>query len=143
MPKLPKPLMKVLLPVGNWFMRLRGAKLLELTTIGARSGLSRTVTVGWFPDSPAANPDGKDTWLVVASNAGAAQHPAWYINMARNPDQVWITIDGRKIHVQPESLKGVEREEAWRRIIAISPGYTGYTTKTDREIPIVRLQASE
>ena len=142
LPKLPQPLMKALLPVGNWFMRLRGAKLLELTTTGARSGLPRTVTVGWFPDFLGAKPDGKDTWLVVASNAGAAQHPAWYINMARNPDQVWITIDGRKIHVMPESLKGDERAEAWRRIVAISPGYGSYETKTDRQIPIVRLRAT-
>jgi deazaflavin-dependent oxidoreductase (nitroreductase family) len=148
LPKLPQPLMKALLPVGNWFMRLRGAKLLELTTTGARSGLPRTVTVGWFPDlpsapgAPGANPDGKDTWLVVASNAGAAQHPAWYINMAKNPDQVWITIDGRKIHVVPESLRGDERAEAWRLIVAKSPGYGSYETKTDREIPIVRLRAA-
>jgi deazaflavin-dependent oxidoreductase (nitroreductase family) len=136
-PKWLGPLMKVFMPVGNSLMRLRGAKLLELTTTGARTGLARTVTLGWFPDEP----DIKDAWLVVASNAGAAQHPAWYLNMARNPDQVWISLDGRKVHVQPESLKGEEREAAWNRVVAKSPGYAGYTTKTDREIPVVRLRA--
>ena len=134
-PKLPQPLMKVFLPIGNWFLRMRGAKLLELTTTGARSGLPRTVTLGWFPD-------GEKAWLVVASNAGAAQHPAWYINMAKNPDQVWIKLDGQKIHVRPESLKGEERAEAWRRIVAKAPGYAGYETKTDRKIPVVRLRAA-
>jgi deazaflavin-dependent oxidoreductase (nitroreductase family) len=134
LPKLPQPLMKVILPVANAFMRLRGAKLLELTTIGARSGLPRTVTLGYFSD-------GKDAWLIVASNAGSAQHPAWYFNIARNPDQVWITVGGRKIHVRAESLKGAERAEAWRRIVAQAPGYGGYETKTDREIPVVRLRA--
>ncbi len=39
-------------------------------------------------------------------------------NMAKNPDQIWITIGGRKIHVRPESLKGTERQEAWHRIVA-------------------------
>ena len=135
LPKLPRPLMRVLFPIGNALLRLRGAKLLELTTTGARSGLPRTVTLGWFPDE-------KDSWLVVASNAGAAQHPAWYVNMAKNPDQVWITLDGRKIHVRPESLKGTERAEAWQRIVAQAPGYAGYATKTDREIPVVRLRAA-
>jgi deazaflavin-dependent oxidoreductase (nitroreductase family) len=134
--------LKVFLPLGNWMMRRRGAKLLELTTTGARSGLPRTVTLGWFPDSPTTNSDGKDSWLVVASNAGAPQHPAWYFNMAKHPDQVWAIIDGRKIHVRPESLKGAEREEAWRRIVAQAPGYGAYETKTDREIPVVRLQAA-
>jgi deazaflavin-dependent oxidoreductase (nitroreductase family) len=140
-PKWLRPIMKVFIPVGNAIMRMRGAKLLELTTTGARSGLPRTVTLGWFPGYPNGNPDGKDAWIVVASNAGAAQHPDWYINMAKNPDQVWITIDGRKAHVRPESLKGEERAEAWRRIVAQSPGYGPYETKTDREIPVVRLQA--
>ena len=141
-PKLPGPLMKVLMPIGNWFMRLRGAKLLDLTTTGARSGLPRTVTLGWFSDLPGATPGGKETWLVVGSNAGAAQHPAWYFNMAKNPDQVWITVDGRKIHAEPESLKGEERAEAWRRIVAQAPSYGSYETKTDREVPIVRLWAA-
>ena len=62
--------------------------------------------------------------------------------MAKNPDKVWVTIDGRKIHVQPESLKGAEREEAWRRVVAKSKGYGNYTAKTDREIPVVRLRAA-
>ena len=66
----------------------------------------------------------------------------WYFNLAKNPDQVWITIDGRKVHVLPESLEGAEREEAWKRIVAQSPGYGDYTTKTDREIPVVRLRAA-
>ena len=135
LPKLPQPLMKVLLPIGNALLRLRGAKLLELTTTGARSGLPRTVTLGWFPD-------GKDAWFVVASNAGAAQHPCWYVNMAKHSEQVWITVGGRKIHVRPESLKGEERTEAWHRIVAQAPGYAGYATKTDREIPVVRLRAA-
>ena len=72
-PKWMQPLMKVFMPIGNAVMRRRGTKLLELTTTGARSGLPHTVTLGWFPD---LNPDSKEAWLVVASNAGAAQHPA-------------------------------------------------------------------
>src|ERR687888_801632 len=66
-PKLPRPLMKVLFAIGNPLLRLRGAKLLELTTTGARSGLPRTVTLAWFPD-------GKDAWLVVASYRAAFCH---------------------------------------------------------------------
>ena len=134
-PKLPRPLMKVLFAIGNPLLRLRGAKLLALTTTGARSGVPRTVTLAWFPD-------GEDAWLVVASYGGAAQHPAWYVNMAKHPEHVWITVGGRKIHVRPESLKGAERAEAWRRIVAQAPGYAGYATKTDREIPVVRLRAA-
>ena len=83
--------------------------------------------------------DGKDAWLVVASLGGAAQHPAWYFNMAKNPDQIWVTIKGRKRRVRAELLKGAERAAAWQRITAVAPNYKGYQEQTDREIPVVRL----
>jgi hypothetical protein len=43
------------------------------------------------------------------------------------------------MNVQCESLTGSERETALARIAAISARYGKYPTKTDREIPIVRL----
>jgi deazaflavin-dependent oxidoreductase (nitroreductase family) len=115
-------------------LRIMGAPLLLLTTVGARTGRRRRATLAWFPD-------GDDAWLVVASAAGAARHPAWYTNMARNPDQVWIEVGGRRqLRVRPESLRGAERAEAWRRIVARAPGYGAYQEKTDRVIPVVRLR---
>jgi hypothetical protein len=39
----------------------------------------------------------------------------------------------------PDSLKGSEREKAYARVVAVAPRYAGYLTKTDREIPVVRL----
>jgi deazaflavin-dependent oxidoreductase (nitroreductase family) len=60
--------------------------------------------------------------------------------MARNPDKVWIEMGKRKLKVEPESLKGDERAEAWRRIVSLAPGYAAYQEKTDRQIPVVRLR---
>jgi deazaflavin-dependent oxidoreductase (nitroreductase family) len=131
--RLPRPLLEVGLAVFYLFIRLQGTRLLALTTVGAKSGRPHTVPLSWFRD-------GADAWLVVASYGGTARHPAWYVNMARNPDQVWITIGKRKLRVQPESLKGAEREEAWRRIGMVAPIYHRYQEKTDREIPVVRLR---
>jgi deazaflavin-dependent oxidoreductase (nitroreductase family) len=139
-PRMPRPLMNAMMGLSVAFYRLlggrvrvQGAKLLLLTTVGARSGKTRRTVLGWFPD-------GDDSRLVVASNTGAASHPAWYFNMARNPDKVWIEVGKRKLKVRPESLKGAEREAAWRRIAAQSPGYAAYQEKTDREIPVIRLR---
>jgi deazaflavin-dependent oxidoreductase (nitroreductase family) len=117
-------------------MRVQGRPLLLLTTVGAKSGQLRRTVLGWFPD-------GDNAWLIVASAAGAASHPAWFFNLAKHPDQVWIELEGRTVKVRPESLKGAEREEAWRRVVALAPGYGAYTTKTDREIPIIRLTRVE
>ena len=109
-----------------------GGRVLMLTTVGARSGEPRSSTLGYFPD-------GDNGWIIIGSAGGAAKHPAWIYNLAKHPDQVWVEIGNRKIKVTPETLKGEARAKAWQRVVAASPGYGGYETKTDREIPIVRL----
>jgi deazaflavin-dependent oxidoreductase (nitroreductase family) len=76
---------------------------------------------------------------VIGSFGGTPRHPAWYVNMARNPDRISVTLDGRTLGVRAESLAGAERAEAWTRIVAAAPGYARYQSQTDREIPIVRL----
>jgi deazaflavin-dependent oxidoreductase (nitroreductase family) len=145
-------------PAGTYGARMRGGPLLRasmgafvgmvrlfrgrgpfkgialLTTIGATSGKKRTAPVGAFPD-------GSGRWLVVGSNMGAARHPAWFTNLARNPDQAEIELGGRTTKVTPESLVGPDRADAWQRVIKVSPGFASYEQKTDRLIPVVRLTA--
>jgi deazaflavin-dependent oxidoreductase (nitroreductase family) len=131
MPKIPKAVQKVVLPIANLFLKSKGMRLLQLTTVGARSDNEHTVYLTHFPDG--------DGFLVVGSAGGAAKHPAWLYNLARNPDKVWITVDGRKMPARAESLTGDVREAAWRRITSEQSIYAGYEQKTDREIPVVRL----
>lgn len=112
--------------------RFMGFPLLLLTTVGARTGKEHTHALGGFPD-------GDDAWLVVASKGGAATHPAWFFNAAKNPDKVWIQVGNRKLRVAVESLQGAEREQAYARVVAVAPRYGGYLKKTDREIPVLRV----
>ena len=134
MPMPPKALRKPLFSIGAFFMRLRGAHILELVTTGAKTGQEHSVPLGYFEDGPNA-------WLIVASFAGSARHPAWYFNMARNPDKIWIRLNGRRIKVQADTLSGEARTTAWQHVTREAPGYASYETKTDREIPVVRLSA--
>src|SRR5262245_16944109 len=83
---------------------------LLLTTVGARSGQERTVSLAAFPEEG-------DRWLVVASLGGAAQHPAWLYNVSRNPDRVWAQIGKERFRVRPEILTGEDRAAVWPRII--------------------------
>ncbi len=112
--------------------KMFGLNALNLITVGAKTGTRRTSPVGWFPGKD-------DSWLVVASAAGAARNPAWYHNIAAHPDEVRIEVKGQTIPVTAEQLHGAERDEAWQQITASAPRYGGYQTKTDREIPVIRL----
>jgi len=116
----------------NRMATMMGFPVVLLTTKGAKSGEERTVSVGGFAD-------GDEAWLMVASNNGSPRHPAWFKNMVRHPDDVSLEVGSRKMKVQCESLTGSERETALARIAAISARYGKYPSKTDREIPIVRL----
>jgi len=143
LPKLPGPLRKTFLFLNVGFFRLLGTRvkpwgtrLVLLTTVGARTGKPRKTTLCAFEDiSNESNP----RWLVVASSGGSARHPAWYYNLAKHPDRVTIEAAGRRERVSAESLAGAERDEAWESITKQAPNYAGYQSKTDRQIPVVRL----
>ncbi|MEO3810961.1 nitroreductase/quinone reductase family protein [Sphaerisporangium sp. B11E5] len=109
-----------------------GFNALVLTTVGRKSGAERTTPVGWFP-----GPDG--SYLIVASAAGAPGNPAWYLNLAANPDKIRIDVEGRTVAVTAEQLHGPEREQAWRQITSAAPRFASYQEKTDRELPVIRL----
>src|SRR5882762_263537 len=93
------PWMRTMSSVGQvWFfrllgrrMRIQGRQLLLLTTVGAKTGKRRQTVVASFPDGP----ESADRWLIVASAAGAATHPAWYVNLARRPEDASIDFDGQ------------------------------------------------
>lgn len=125
---------------NNWSMRrarrkggkVMGMDALVLTTLGRKSGEERSTPVAWFPG-------GGDTWLIVASAAGAPKNPAWYYNIAANPDRVQIELEGRKVAVTAEQLHGADRDAAWKQITSALPRFAKYEQHTDREIPIIRL----
>ncbi|HEX4058020.1 MAG TPA: nitroreductase/quinone reductase family protein [Galbitalea sp.] len=114
---------------GGSFM---GMKLLVLNTVGKKSGAARSNPVAWFPGD-----DG--SWLVVASAGGSSRNPAWYYNLAGNPDRVSIDVDRGNVPVVAEQLQGADRDRAWQAITTASPRFADYESKTDRLIPIIKL----
>jgi deazaflavin-dependent oxidoreductase (nitroreductase family) len=110
-----------------------GIQTLLLETRGARSGKPRNAILGFLEDGPSA-------WLVVASLGGAARQPGWLYNLAKDPHATVEFYGGRRVEVEAETLSGAERDAAWKRLEVEAPEYPKYLTKTDREIPIVRLK---
>ena len=130
----PRLLMRAGMRVVSAVFRLRGLRVVTLTTVGSQTGEERSADL-------LAVMDGPDAWIIAASFAGSARHPAWYVNMARNPDRIWLKDGSRRVPVEANNLKGAERTEAYSRLVAIYKGYAEYLQKTDREIPVVRLSA--
>lgn len=133
----PRLLAKLLMPLMEKVHRRQGDRfrdfgVLYLHTVGAKSGQPRSSTLARLTDD-------KPGVLVVASYGGAQHHPAWYHNIVAHPDQVSVEYDGRTRRVTVEQLAGEERAAAWKRIVARSPQFGGYESKTDRELPVLRL----
>jgi len=112
-----------------------GLHTFVLETTGAKSGQVRNAVLGYIEEAPG-------TWLVIASAVGASRHPAWLHNLAKRPEATVEFGDGRRVDVRAESLEGAELERAWERIAAEAPEYMKYRSKTDRDIPVVRLRQS-
>jgi F420H(2)-dependent quinone reductase len=110
---------------------MRGFRVLLLTTTGRRSGKEHTTPVGYF--------DHKDGYVIVASNSGQPNHPAWYLNLKSNP-RVTVQVLDKVLPVTAETLSGEARAQAWQGVIASAPLYAGYEKKTTREIPLVLLR---
>jgi deazaflavin-dependent oxidoreductase (nitroreductase family) len=125
-------------PLGVWVMRrTKGAlagpfkvEALVLTTIGRRTGRSRSVVLQFFPDG--------DSMIVAATNDGGVTHPAWYFNLLNAPTAT-VEVRGRVIDVRAEELAAEEAADWWSRIVGRAPDYARYERAAGRSFPIVRL----
>ena len=115
-----------------------GSHLLLLHTMGAKSGKQRVSPMMYF-----AEPEGL---FVVASKAGAEEHPAWYHNLLATPAVAveQATDDGvTTFTATAEPVDPALRDELYARIVRRAPGFGAYQEKTDRIIPIVKLTPTE
>ncbi|MGS2615758.1 nitroreductase/quinone reductase family protein [Micromonospora sp. LZ34] len=108
-----------------------GARLILLTTTGARTGAPHTTPVGYLPD-------GGERILVIASAGGAARHPDWYHNLVADPR---ATVEDGVFTYQARAqvLTGAERDRVFARAVEADPGWAAYQEKTTRVIPVVAL----
>ncbi|MFJ6634318.1 nitroreductase/quinone reductase family protein [Streptomyces sp. NPDC091376] len=118
--------------VGGYF---EGARLLLLTTTGARTGAPHTTPAGYLHD-------GGERVLVIASAGGSPKHPDWFRNLLADPrltvEDGVFTYDARAV-----VLEGEERDRAFARAVEADPGWGEYQARTDRVIPVVALEAVE
>ena len=77
-----------------------------------------------------------DGYVLVGSQGGAPEHPAWVHNLRVDPT---VEIRDRTV-VQPMRAREVdndaERTRLWDAAVAAYPPYADYQAKTTRKIPI-------
>ena len=108
-----------------------GAKVLLLTTVGRKSGKSRTIPLLYLEED--------SNCAIVASNGGDDRHPAWWLNLKANPA---ATIQVRRTLKQVRAREASEREKSvlWPRFVKMHSGYQTYQERTKRKIPVVILE---
>ena len=111
-----------------------GMKQLLLRTVGRKSGNEHEVALPYWIDE-----DGER--IVVASYAGAATHPAWYLNITDRDKngEVWIKTQKAEFWAEPKVLDGADRERAWAELTADRPFYVNYQSRCDRQLPLVKF----
>nr|BFD94524.1 nitroreductase/quinone reductase family protein [Kitasatospora sp. Xyl93] len=111
-----------------------GGDLLLLTTTGARSGRPHTVPLGYVR--------AEGLLLVVASAAGAPEHPQWYRNLLAHP-VVRVELGTEAFETVAVPAEGARRERLFAAVVRKAPGYGDYQAHTDRELPVVVLERLE
>ncbi len=109
----------------------RGGPVLLLTTTGRRTGQARTWPLSYVVDG--------DDLVLVASAAGEARHPAWYLNLLTNP-RVSIQVGETSRPMVAQSVAGSERARLWESFVGRYPVGAWYQRKSGREIPVVILR---
>lgn len=107
-----------------------GAPTMLLETIGRKSGQPRLSPLLFARDG--------DSVIVVGSNFGQEQHPAWTGNLIAQPDAV-VIAGGARVPVTATLLEGEEAETAYRAMIEVTSVYAEYRNRTDRPIRVFRL----
>ena len=113
--------------VGGYF---EGAHMLLIHHIGARSGTERVNPLAYLPD-------GNDM-IIAATKGGAPKNPDWYYNLKKHP-RITVEVGTTTVPVDATEVTGAERNELWRRLVELRPGFAAYETKTSRVFPMFRL----
>ena len=111
----------------------RGLPTLLLTTRGRKSGLLRRTALIYGQDGA--------TYLLVASNGGAATHPLWYLNLVTTPS-LELQVGANTFTAVARTATPEEKVHLWPLMTTIFPQYIRYQAKAKRDIPLVIVEPS-
>jgi deazaflavin-dependent oxidoreductase (nitroreductase family) len=118
---------------GRWTMSGLYTPVLVLTTIGRKSGEPRTIPIATFRHG--------DAFVIVGSNFGRPNHPAWSYNLLANPEAT-VGYRGKKFPVKARLATADERTELWPKITSQLQNFERYPERSGRELRIFILERS-
>lgn len=131
---------KIVPPIDRFVHRVSGGRMtmtslylptILLTTTGRRSGEPRTAPLATLPDG--------ERWIVVGSNFGRQNHPAWTHNLLANPEAT-VAFKGSSYPVTARLLSEEEKQAMWPRIIKLWPNFNKYSEYSGgRELRVFSL----
>jgi F420H(2)-dependent quinone reductase len=106
-------------------------RTLFLRTVGRKTGQKRRNGLYFVEDGP--------NLVVVASNAGRANDPSWWLNLQAHPDtEVEVRKEVRTVRARQASPADAKR--LYQRFVDALPQYGDYRKRAKREIPVVILE---
>lgn len=109
-----------------------GWNIIQLTTIGAKTGQPRTMPlIGIFD---------REKIAIVASSFGRPHNPGWYYNLKAHP-QCEVQLYGRSGMYIARETSGDEYARYWQLAVSFYAGYDKYKQRAaHRHIPVIVLE---
>lgn len=118
---------------GLWRPKPGGWGALRLTTTGRRSGVQRSVIVGYFEVDGA--------YCTMAMNGWGPGEPAWWLNLQADPNAT-VELPHGSHRVRARAAHGEERARLWATWSVIDKNLDAYAALRPTETVVVLLEPS-
>lgn len=109
-----------------------GLPMIQITTIGAKTGEARTMPLVSLIDG--------EKIALIGSNFGRKTNPGWYYNLKKNP-QCSALVNGNMQNYLARETHGEERQKYWDMAVSLYKGYELYRIRAaHRQIPVMLLE---
>ena len=109
-----------------------GLPIIQLTTLGAKTGQPRTMPLVSLIDG--------EKIALIGSNFGRRPNPGWYYNLKASP-ACSVHFNGKTSQYMARQAEGEEREKYWQMGVSYYRGYELYKKRAaHRVIPVMVLE---
>ena len=112
-----------------------GLPIIQLTTVGAKTGEARTMPLVSLLDG--------EKIALIGSNFGQKNNPGWYYNLKARPECT-VQVNGKHAAYVARQAEGEEREKYWSMAVSYYKGYELYKIRAaHRQIPVMILEPAK